>query len=518
MKKQTFIEGGLILAVVGLVSKFLGLFFRWPLVMMMGDEGLGYYQMVFPLYSFFIAIAGGIPIAMSKLVSENNNLGKEGDNFKLMKISVMLLMFLALSVTFILGFYGEKIVDLFNWDKKAYYSIIAISVAPLFISVVNPIRGFFQGYKNMNETAVSQFVEQIGRVIFGVGLAYILLPKGIEYGAAGATFGATAGGGLAAIYLIFRYFKLKPRNISRSKTRYSTLTKKLIFASIPIAIGAAVVSIMGIIDAILVPQKLLKAGFSGQEATVLFSQLTGKATALIHIPMTLSVAIGSALVPAISASNAAKDNYEMSKNISTAMKFVFVISLPCFMGMFFMAEPIMSTIFPGRDGGADILRWLSISIPFLVLTQITTSILQGIGKMTLPVINMLVGSVAKLILTMVLVPMPQFNIQGAVISTITSYVIIGLLNVICIKINIKYKSDLKETLWKPLMASIGMIIVTMSSFLLLIKVWPKQSLMCIISICIGGIVYLLLIMLLKVFDYKYLKGRAMGKINNRKIS
>lgn len=515
MKKQTFIQGGLILAVVGIVSKFLGLFFRWPLVMMMGDEGMGYYQMVFPLYSFFIAIAGGIPIAMSKLISENNDLGKEGDNFKLIKISIILLLSIAVATTFFLSFFGKDIIKIFEWKKEVYFSLIAISVAPLFVAIINPIRGFFQGYQNMTETAISQFLEQVGRVLFGVGLAYLLLPKGIEYAAGGAAFGATLGGLFAAVYLIIRYFKLKPKMKFKAQTRSSKIFKSLIFAAIPIAIGSTIVSFMGIIDAVLVPKSLLEAGFTSSEANILFSQLTGKATVLVHIPLTFAVAIGSALIPAISSSKASKKFKELGRNVSLAMKFVFVISLPCMMGMFFMAEPIMATIFPGKAAGYDILKYLSICIPFLILSQITTSILQGVGKMHIPIINMAIGSVVKVVLTIILVPIPVLNVQGAVIANIVSYLVIGALNFICMKYHISYKSSVWNTLCKPLLASLTMIFISLATFLFMVDIIPSQSISCILSILVGMIVYVTMILVLKIFDYKTIRDKALNTMHKK---
>lgn len=515
MKKQTFIQGGLILAIVGIVSKFLGLFFRWPLVMMMGDEGVGYYQMVFPLYSFFIAIAGGIPIAMSKLISENNDLGKEGDNFKLIKIATILLFSLAIGTTFVLSFFAKDIIRIFQWKSEVYYSLLAIAIAPIFVAIINPIRGFFQGYQNMTETAVSQFLEQVGRVVFGVGLAYLLLPKGIEFAAGGASFGATLGGVFAALYLAVRYFKLKPKMKFKSQTKSSKILKKLILATIPIALGSAIVSLMGLIDSVLVPKGLLDAGFTSSEANILFSQLTGKATVLVHIPLTFAVAIGSALVPTISSSQTSKKFAELGKNVSMAMKFVFVISLPCMMGMFFMAEPIMATIFPGKAAGYDILKYLSICIPFLVLTQITTSILQGIGKMHIPIINMAIGSLVKVILTIILVPIPVLNVQGAVLANIIAYLVIASLNFICMKYNIKYKSSVWKTLCKPLLASLTMIFITLATFLTIVDMISSQSISCILSIFVGIIVYVVMVLVLKIFDYKFIKDKAVSRMHKK---
>ena len=145
MKKQSLIKGSIILGVAGILAKFLGVFFRWPLIMLIGDEGIGLYQMSFPLYMFFVAIASGIPVAISKLVSENNAVGDIEGSFKIVKGSTYLMFILGAGTTFFLFFFAKPIINFLKWDMKAYYSLIGISFAPLIISIMTIFRGFFNG-------------------------------------------------------------------------------------------------------------------------------------------------------------------------------------------------------------------------------------------------------------------------------------------------------------------------------------------------------------------------------------
>ena len=179
MKKQSLVKGSLILVFASILAKFLGIFFRWPLIMLIGDEGLGYYQMTYPLYMLFIAISTGVPIAVSKLISEKIALGKRDEVFQVIKEALKVMILLGLGTTIFLGGFGKVIIHALKWDEKAYYSILGVCLAPLFIGFMTPLRGFFQGMQNMTPTAVSQVIEQIGRVVFGVGLAFLLFPFGI---------------------------------------------------------------------------------------------------------------------------------------------------------------------------------------------------------------------------------------------------------------------------------------------------------------------------------------------------
>ena len=205
MKKQTLIKGSLILGVAGIITRFLGLFFRWPLIMLIGDDGIGFYQMSYPFFMFFVAMASGIPITVSKLISENNAVNNIKGNYEVIKETVILMLILGLGTSSILFFFSRSIIVFLNWDDKAYYSLVGISFAPLIVSLVMALRGFFQGFQSMTYPAISQVLEQIGRVVFGVGLAVLLLPKGIEYSAGGAAFGAAGGGLISFIYLYIKY-------------------------------------------------------------------------------------------------------------------------------------------------------------------------------------------------------------------------------------------------------------------------------------------------------------------------
>ena len=515
MKKQTFIQGGLILAAMGFISKFIGIFFRFPMTVMIGDEGMGYYQLVFPIFGIFIAIASGIPIALSKIISENNDTGKEGDNIPLVKISTIILIVLAIISAMIIFILKDFLIRKFSWDPKVIYSIMAISIAPIFIAIINPIRGYFQGYKNMNATAISQFLEQLGRVVFGVGLGILFLSKGIEFAAGGAILGVAIGGLIASVYLIFKFKKSKPNGLKRQVTSNGKLIKIIIFTATPIAISAIVVSLLGFIDTLIIPRQLGIAGFSQSETTILFSQFSGKAMTLTHIPLTLSIAISSALVPTISSSKASNNKRELSSNIGTSFKACFVIALPCTFGLFCLAEPIMATLFPGNSGGAEILKYLSFTIPFLVVSQITTAILQGLGHMKTPLINTLIGSAIKFVLTFILVAQKNINIEGAVIGSLVGYGIMAILNLGCLKFYTNFKVKWSEILFKPLLVSLIMMIVALGSFLVLIDIIKIVQVTCLISIGLGGLTYIILSFVVKIFNYDYIADRARERVSHR---
>lgn len=506
MKKQSLIKGTLILGLAGIFAKFLGIFFRWPLQMLIGDEGVGYYQLSYPLYMFFIAVASGIPIAVSKMVSERNAQGDSNGSFQVLRKALLLMVIIGGGFSLTMITCSKQLVSFFKWDQKSIYSLMAISAAPIFISVMSVYRGFFQGLQDMTPTAISQVLEQAGRIVVGISLVYILLPKGIEYSAAGAAFGACAGGIIALIYLFILYNNYKNKMYIKSVKRKDTMDI-LIKTAVPISIGASVGSIMNLIDSALVPMKLYQAGFTHKEATILFAQLSGKAAVLINVPLTLSMALCYSIVPVIAESFVLNRKNSVQVLVSSSIKLSSCIAFPTFLGLYIFPQQVLSFIFRGQNSGAEILKYLSFSIPFLILTQSTTAVLQAIGRFREPVFNLLIGCIVKTVLVMYLVKIPEINIHGAVIGTIFAYIITMILNFITLYKNLKIKLDLNQVIIKPLLASSVMILSVEFIYLNVYNYTKSNDISLGLTVMAGIIIYTFLIIILRVFSYQDIKGR-----------
>lgn len=511
MKKQSLIKGAVVLGFAGVFAKFIGMFFRIPLTMLIGDEGLGYYQMAYPLYMLFTAVASGVPLAMSKMISERNAQGNKEGIFQVLIQALLFMSILGVGTSFVMLFFSKEFIRFFRWDGKAYYSLVALGVAPFFIAIMSVFRGFFQGLQNMNPTGVSQVLEQIGRVVIGIGLALILLPKGIEYAAGGATLGAAAGGVFGGGYLIVKYIKTK-RNFNVRRVRInSKVMEELLKTAIPISIGAAVGVIMNVIDSFLVPQKLLQAGFTSKQATILYGQLTGKAGVLVNVPLTLSSALCASVVPIISEAFVLRDRSKLNHNITSAIKLSTVVALPSLAGLYFLAPQILHLVFRNQAQGANILKYSSLSILFIILAQTTTAILQATTSKRIPVINLFIGCIVKVIVTGILVPMPQFNIYGAIVGTFAAYATAVSLNLRLIKRTLGIQADFNEAFIKPAYASVGMIVAVAFAYAKVYNHTMSNSISCLIAIFIGIIIYGILISILKVFNYKDITNRKVKR-------
>ncbi|MHC6181428.1 putative polysaccharide biosynthesis protein [Clostridium sp. JNZ X4-2] len=511
MKKQSLIKATVILGAAGIISRFLGLFFRWPLQMLIGDEGVGYYQMSFPLYMFFIAAASGIPVAVSKMVSEKNAVGDYEGVIQVLRKSLLLMFILGTGFTAVLLTFSEPIIHFLKWDRKSYYSLIAIAFAPMFISIMSAFRGFFQGLQNMNYTAVSQIIEQIGRVVVGVGLAYLLLPRGIEYSAGGAALGAAAGGLFGGIYLIIKYIHVRKEiNVFKVADNKDILSR-LLYIAIPVSLGAAVSSIMSLIDSALVPQKLLEAGFTYKDAAILYGQLTGKAFILINVPLTISAALCASLMPIIAESHILNKNVDVMNKVDLSFKLSMVIALPSMFGLYTLAYPILDLIFPGQSAGSSILQYSALSIPFIILVQTSTAVLQGVGHYIRPVFNLALGCIVKVIITLFLVPIPWVNIYGAIWGSTAGYILTCVLNVIFLNKRLKIEINYFQTMIKPAFASIFMIAAVEIIYLYVYNYTVSSRMACFLAMISGLVIYVPLVVVFGIFKYNYLKDRFLRK-------
>ncbi len=507
MEKQSLIKATLILGVAGILARFLGLFFRWPLIMLIGDEGVGYYQMSYPLYMFFLAIASGIPVAISKMVSERNALNDTEGITTILRKALLLMLILGGGFSLFLFLNSRFLISFLKWDQKSFYALIGIAFAPIFISIMSVFRGFYQGMQNMKPTAISEIIEQLGRVFIGVGLAFILLPKGIEYSAGGAAFGAAAGGILGGTYLLVKYIRVRPFLHRKRQKSDRDILGRILYIAIPISLGSTVGTIMNLIDSILVPQKLLSAGFTARQATILYGQLTGKAFVLVNVPLTLSIALCSSIVPVIAEQFILNNLQEVHNKIIMAFKFSAVIAIPSFLGLYFMAAPIMNLLFPGHGDGYMLLKYLSVSIPFIVAAQCTTAILQATGKYLAPVINLVVGCLVKIVVSYVLVSIPGINIYGAIIGTVLGYMVACTMNILLIKRKLQVKINFYEILIKPSFAAVIMIIGVVFLYFYAYNITKSNGISSILSIFSGALLYIMLILTFGVFKYSYIKRR-----------
>ena len=462
--KQSFMRGAVILGAAGVIVKILGAFFRIPLANIIGDTGMAYYQTAYPVYVLLLAIStAGIPTAIARLVSEKTADNNHREAWRVFRLSFALLAGIGLTTSLIL-FFGASFFASFS-SEQAVYSIRAIAPALLLISIMAAFRGYFQGLQDMMPTAVSQVVEQFFRVASGLSLAVLLLPRGIPFAAAGASFGAAAGGFFGLVVILFIY--LRRRNTIRSSLEItppdastqpsSLILKKIVIIAVPITIGAAVMPVMSNIDLLMVPSRLIYAGFSVEQANRLYGQLSGFSAPLINIPQILTQSIALSLVPAIAAAHQTNDRDRLRSETELGLRMAMIVGFPCAAGMFALAKPLMMLLYASQKdsalSAAENLAVLAIGVVFLSSVQTLTGILQGTGKQMIPVRNLAIGAVVKMSVTYSLNANPSMNVKGAAAGTVAAYLTASILNMKAVRKNTGARFDFSLTFLKPGMAA-----------------------------------------------------------------
>ena len=499
VKKQTFMNGVLVIMVSQVVIKVMGFLYRIILTNFpqFSNEGNSYYGSGYQIYTFILAIATmGIPNTMSKLISEKLAVGDRRGAHKIFRTAMGLFTFIAVlfSLTLFLGSGYISTNILHNPGVK--YTLMALSPAIIFVAMSAVLRGYFVGMQNMMEYSKAQILEQIINSVFSVIFVMMLFgTNDPAIMAAGSTLATTVATSSAFFYLLLYYNKNKKdiwRDIKKSQKfaidSKNKIIKKLISYVIPIALGSVVSALAGVIDVVTVVDGLQKAGLSLQEANDKFGIIVGKVDILNAVPMSINVAFSVALVPFISAAMARHRKDEAVKKINSSLKISSLIALPCTFGLCILAKPIFELIFPNSVDGYNLLQIQCWQLIFAVLAQTVYGSLQGLGKLYVPGVCLIIGAIVKYVMNVTLTPVYQEYIP--VISSVTYNVISCVLAFIILFKVLKEKPNIKEIFIKPLMATLAMSLVTIIAYNGLGYINVTGNVNTIITICIAVVAYI----------------------------
>ena len=459
-----FLKGTLILTISSIVVKVIGSLNWIILSRVMGGEGIGLYQMGFPIYLMAITVSSaGIPVAISIITAEKlaqkDYLGAQ----RVFHISLRLLLLTGLVFSGSLLFGAGWLIDnhLIR-DGRAYYSIVALAPAVFFVTFLSSFRGYLQGWQIMTPTAASEIVEQLTRVVTMIFFANMFMPRGLAYAAGGASMGAGVGAFCGLLVLCWFYARLKKQfsnEINNQKVEFAKesswdVVKRLVRLALPVSMSSLMLPVVANLDLLIVPARLEVAGFNVSEATEMFGYLTGMAVPLINLSTILTASLAISLVPAISESRVMKDQAGIKAKLKTAFSVTSIITIPCTIGLFILAEKIATMIY-NAPNAAPAIQTMSMAIFMLGLHQVSTGILQGLGKTTIPVINMIIAATTKVVLSWVLTAIPTLGIKGAAWATVSDIGVAAILNLFFIYKYTGFALSIGGVL-KPFLASLAM--------------------------------------------------------------
>lgn len=519
MKKDSLIKGTLILAAAALVARFLGIFQRVPLDHILGDEGQAHFALANTIYLTLLVIAtGGIPSAISKMVSERYALGRQHEAQRVYQAALLFGAVTGVLLTALLyaiaPFYANTIAK----TPGAELAIRAVAPTLLIFPIIAMMRGYFQGRQMMAAGGISQIIEQILRVVVGVGLAFIVLSLawGDRWTAAAATFGNVIGGVGALFVMLWYARKLKrsdraeaaasgdtaadkDQSKEASRIPFRTIYREIFRMSIPVVVTAMTVQLIYTFDTSLLV-RLTEGHYSYNTAVEVLGQFSFKAQSIAGIPPILAIALSTSIIPVISAAYSLRRMGEVQRQTSLVMRIVLFTGVPAALTLTAAAYSVTGFLFSG-PAGSGIVAALTAGTIFQITMMTSNSILFGMGKPRLPMMHTFVGIGLKILLSVALAPL--YGIYGLIAASTICFIVITWLNMESIGQEVKL--SVLGSKWAAYLVTIAIAIAAgwavEGGVRKLIVGWPMK-LEYLISASAAGIVivalYLILLVMLRV--------------------
>lgn len=473
-KKSSFIKQAGILAAAGIVSRIIGILYRSPLTSVIGDEGNGYYQSAYSIYTIVLLLCSySIPAALSKIIAEKLA-KKEYQNVQRIFHCALMYVCAVGGIASLFLYFGAGLF----LDGKA--SIVLRAFTPtIFVSgFVGVLRGYFQAHGSMLQTSISQIIEQILNAIVSILAAYLLIhavsntddtTKAI-YGAVGSTIGTGSGVLVAFFFMLFvymvnrKFIHKRMRNDSTGKVdSYKVILGMLLSMVTPIIISTFIYNFNVSFNLVVYTKTMVNfKGFTSAEAATQYGIFSGKALVILNIPIAIAAAMSSAMIPAIASTKARGNSKATNSRIENAMFVTLLIAIPCAVGIGVLARPVMQLLFPQRESleQASILLMLTaVTVIFDSLSALSNGILQGIGKVKIPVRNAAIALTLQSCTLAVLLAFTDLNLYALVICLLLYSFTMFLLNNISVHKYTRLRENVTKIYILPLAAALVMGLV-----------------------------------------------------------
>ena len=553
-KKQNFLHGATLLAAATAIVKLIGAFYKIPLKRIIGDLGYGYFITAYDIYSVLLMIAtAGLPIAMSRMISQANSLNKFSQVRKVYKTARTIFLIIGLLSSLLMMIFCRELAA---WQKQpgAVTAILCLSPCAFLMGLISTFRGFFQGQENMKPTSVSQVLEAFFKLAVGLVLAFIFMKKtgNDALAAGGAILGVTFSCVISVFYL---YSKFRPAykelpETDEEVTSSGRTARELLAIAVPITIGSAGLYLMTVIETGVYMNRIvdliatdrytlplvdiLKTGIlaenPGIEAADLHSQVATNmkgiynfAQTIFNMPGSFIIPITVSILPAVTAQLTRKQDDEVRTTEESAARITGLLSLPCTVGLCLLAAPVMSLL-GGYSGdrlelAKKVMFLLAIGIFPYAIVQYTNVILQSHGKATVPVIHMLAAGLVRLLLVYIFAGNPTLGIVGVPIGALICNCAIAALNLIAIRRVVPQKPKLLKNLLRPLIPTALMgvaVFATYKGIVLLMGEGCSRIILCGAPIAVGALVYLCFVVVCKSITYEDClllpKGEKLAKL------
>ena len=526
-KSNKIIGGVVILTVANIIVKIIGFAYKIPLLGILGENGMAYYNAAYQIYTWFYTLStAGLPLAVAKLVAWSRSEGKPKQVSKTLTI--------ALSIFGVVGLIGSMIMLLFAKPLSAFQnnpdacaSIMMLAPTLFFICLTSALRGYFQGYGKMMPTAISEVIEAASKLSLGIVLALYAQSRGLSlaYQAAYAIFGVSMGAVLSTLYLFIakKFFKSSEDTVIEVKSEQTlgnySIAKNLLNITIPISLSSSVMSVASLIDSFVMIGALKSIGLESNIAEGIFGNYTTQCVTMYNLPTVLVMPIAVGIVPYLTERLQKNDRQGFRSIAESAMKITNVIAFPCALGLSSLSYPILKMIFHNdTDRIAPMLSVLSIAVIFVGIVTVTNVILQTHNKQYMTLISIGCGTATKLICSLVLTGVggrETLGVLGTPTSTVVCYFVASMMNIIFV---IKYTGvapKFASVFFKPFISALSCAVCASIVYNLTLNILGL-TLSTFFAIVAAAIVYFIAIFVVGVItrDDVYLlpKGKKIASL------
>ena len=504
MKKNALITGTLILTVASLITRLLGFGFRVYMSNIMGAEGMGLYQLLFPIYMLlWAASSAGISLAVSKMVAEQTSKNEHSNAIRILRVSLILALTISVVLSLALYTFAPFIATYYIHEPVTTLSLKILATCIPFMSAACCIRGYFQGRQEMSVSALAQIVEQVARMVIIYLFAGFFIPKGLEYACALGVLGMCVGEVFSFILsFVAYYFKKRSLRLRKPTLLYHKTFNTLLALSIPITANRFLTSALQSFENILIPIQLQKFGLDASSALALYGKFSGMALPLLFFPSMVTMSLSTVLVPAISEAVARNNQLTLQKMISKAIQFSALIGIGATSLFLCLSKEIALACYGMEDVGT-LLQLLAVICPFLYLQNILTGTMNGLGMQKQTFKTNILGSLVCISIILTIVPIK--GILGFVLALLIQSGLVTIMLLWQVLKNIDLPIDLNNWIVKPIIAASAGALCTLYIHHTYLMKGFSLRLATLAASALLGLFYIFMLFILKCITVKDIK-------------
>ena len=510
-KKQSFLHGAALLAAATAIVKVIGAFYKIPLNAIIGTKGFAYFNTAYEIYTVLLLIStAGLPVATSRMISAANSLGNTKQVKRIYQTAQTIFLCLGIPFTILMTGFARQLA-VFQEQPDAWAAIMCLGPCALLMCMIAAYRGFFQGHSNMKPTSVSQVIEATVKLIVGLAAAWLIkrATQDVSLAAGGAILGVTVSCAVSAAYL-FTLFRRSYRSLDEDASGlqpkgYGQTARELLSIAIPITIGSAGLQMISLVEVKVYMSLLLGSGFT-QDAADTMKGIYNMAQTIFNMPCSFITPITISAIPTITAALTLGNHSQVRSTEESASRIMALISMPCALGLFVVAKPVMALLggYTGADLdlAANLMAILGLCIVFNSFVLLSNAIMQAHGNVNLPVINMFIGGGVKLVVDWMLTGNPDINILGVPIAAVACFLTIATLNLFAMNRCIAEPPHMLRNMARPLASGLIMAASVWAVYTALVRVFTLDStlgklILVGAPIAVGVVVYVVCVIKLK---------------------